>query len=467
MENNIIIPKNWKNHVLGQCKSWIDGGLEPRSMTRDLTWGVDVPQEIDGAEGKKLYVWMDAPIGYISSTRAWAKENAAQLENGEDEWKKYWKDESSALVHFVGKDNIVFHCIIFPAILKAAGDYNLPINVPANQFMNLEGRKISTSKNWAVWVHEFCDEHPEHIDSLRYYLIKNMPEQRDSEFTWAGFQEANNSELVNNSANFINRVIVLINKYYGGEVPDFDENESITSPENKEDFTYIDAELLRLYDYLFEIHQRIYEYDFRAALKTVMEISSYGNQLLQNNEPWKTQKTDPEMVRAVMFLCGQIVEALSVVIRPFLPGASDKLREQLARPKLSEKSELLHLMNQLAEGEYILPAGHQINKASHLFSRLSDDWVKVQEQKLHANQAETVQSEGANVEPEKPEIQFDDFVKLDLRAGTILEAEKVKKTDKLMQLTVDMGYEKKNGCQRDRSLLFSGRNYRKTSHSSG
>ncbi len=422
-------PSDWKNHVLGQCKSWLDGGLQPRSMTRDLDWGVDVPATIPGSDGKKLYVWMDAPIGYISATKAWAKEN-----NGS--WEEYWKKDDSALIHFIGKDNIVFHCLIFPSILKAHGAYVLPVNVPANQFMNLEGDKISTSKNWAVWVHEYLEDFKDKQDSLRYALIKNMPEQKDSEFTWGSFQEANNSELVGNLANFINRVIVLTNKYYDGVVPEFDEDMDLIGPESQTEACYHDSELLRLFDDLHVLCDAIRKYDFRGALKVLMEISTKGNQILQFNEPWKKQKELPESVKVVMNLSLQYVTAISVACRPFLPFSSDKLREILNLEPIKEDGEFLDLLNDLAEGIHPLEAGHKIGAPSHLFTRIEDDVIQAQIDKLGTKEEEMEN-------PVKTEIHFDDFLKMDIRTAQILSAERVPKADKLLQLEVDLGFEKR------------------------
>jgi len=319
-------PEDWKSHVLGQCKSWLDGGLQPRAMTRDLEWGVDVPKDIPHSEGKKLYVWMDAPIGYISATKQWAMDQGKP-----QEWKKYWQDDESSLIHFIGKDNIVFHCLIFPIILKAHGKYNLPINVPANQFLNLEGQKISTSRNWAVWVHEYLEDFDGMQDVLRYNMIKNMPEQRDSEFTWKSFQETNNNELVNNIANFVNRVVVLINKYYEGKVPDFDPNTEFISGSNYNE-SYYDVELIDLYDKVQEMSDSLYRFDFRGGLKSLMEISSIGNALLQNNEPWKTIKTDPKKTAIVLNLALQIVAVLRVCSDPFMPFTAEKLSKLLNLP---------------------------------------------------------------------------------------------------------------------------------------
>ncbi|NNF35221.1 MAG: methionine--tRNA ligase [Saprospiraceae bacterium] len=429
-------PGDWKNHVVGQCKSWLEGGLQPRSMTRDLTWGVDVPQEIEGAEGKKLYVWMDAPIGYISATKQWA------LDNGK-EWEPYWKDEDTALIHFIGKDNIVFHCIIFPAILKAEGSFILPENVPANQFMNLEGRKISTSKNWAVWVHEYLDDFPDRQDELRYCMIKNMPEQKDSEFTWKGFQDANNNELVNNFANFFNRVTVLTNKYYDGFIPEFDEDIDFIGPDSQEDIAFHESELLRLFDDIQDLNQHIRNFDFRSALRTLMEISSKGNQILQFNEPWKKQKEMPDMVKPVMNICLQYIAAMSVVCRPFMPFTSNKMRRILNLPALKESGELDDLLFRLCEGEPIIEAGHKINKPEYLFTRIDDDVIQAQVDKLLATDQPETSDDSENGSPIKETITYEDFTKLDIRTATILSAQKVPKADKLLQLELDLGFEQR------------------------
>ena len=426
------VPTDWKNHVIGQCKSWLDGGLQPRAMTRDLDWGIDVPQELAGSEGKKLYVWLDAPIGYISATKQWA------ADNGKD-WKSYWQDEETALLHFIGKDNIVFHCLIFPSILKAHGDYILPINVPANQFLNLEGRKLSTSKNWAVWVHEYLEEFPGREDELRYNLVKNMPEQRDSEFTWKGFQETTNNELVNNLANFVNRVIVLTNKYYEGVVPDFDPNDAIIDSQNQTETSFHDSELLTLHDQLQELGASIRKYEFRAALTTLMGISASGNQLLQFNEPWKAVKNDPELVKVVMNAALQIVAALSVVSQPFLPFTSEKLRTLLNLPAV-QAGELNTILDKLSEGNSILEVGHKISAPNHLFTKVEDSLIEEQVEKLNATAAA---SAVITHTPVKETITFDDFTKMDIRTGVILEAEKVKKTKKLLKLKVDIGLEER------------------------
>ncbi|MEZ4919293.1 MAG: methionine--tRNA ligase [Saprospiraceae bacterium] len=430
-------PATWKNHVIGQCNSWLEGGLQPRAMTRDLDWGVDVPQELPGSEGKKLYVWLDAPIGYISATRQWA------LDNNKD-WEPYWKDEETSLVHFIGKDNIVFHCLIFPAILKAHGEFILPENVPANQFLNLEGKKLSTSKNWAVWVHEFCEELPGQEDALRYNMIKNMPEQKDSEFTWKGFQESTNTELVNNLANFVNRVLVLSNKYYGGLVPDIDPSREIWSGWEPEQRTNYDSELHHLHKKLDQVGRHIEAYNFREALKAVMEISSAGNALLQFNEPWKTVKDDPENVKVVLNLGLQILATLSVAIRPFIPFASTRLRSMLNLPEFKDHGEWLDVLNELAEGNPVLRPRHALGTAAHLFERIPDEVIEAQIAKLEATQQQSAPAaESAAYAPVKETIQFPDFEKLDIRTSTILSAEAMPKSKKLLKLEVDLGFEKR------------------------
>ncbi len=429
-------PEEWKNHVLGQCRSWLDNGLHPRAMTRDLSWGVDVPQEIPGAEGKKLYVWLDAPIGYISATKEWAAEN-------DKNWEDYWKSEDSALIHFIGKDNIVFHCLIFPSILKAHEGYVLPYNVPANQFMNLEGDKISTSRNWAIWVHEYLEDMPDKQDELRYALAKNMPELKDSEFTWKGFQDANNNELVNNLANFINRVVVLTNKYYDGAVPDFDEDTSFIGPEGEESLpAFHDSELVRLNDNLLDYRQQMCKFDFRGGLKTLMLISSQGNQILQANEPWKLIKEDEEAVKPIMNLMLQYLKVLAVGMRPFLPFSADKMMTLLNLPAITEEGELNAIGESLCEGELIVPVAHKIGTPSHLFSRIDDEVIKAQVEKLEATKVASTPS-ATPAAPLKSTVQFDDFMKMDLRAATIIEAKKVKKADKLLELTLDVGFEKR------------------------
>ena len=430
-------PDDWKNHVIGQCNSWLDGGLQPRSMTRDLDWGIDMPQEIPGSAGKKLYVWLDAPIGYISATKQWA------ADTGRD-WKAYWQDENTKLIHFIGKDNIVFHCLIFPAILKGTGEFILPDNVPANQFMNLEGQKISTSRNWAVWVHEYLEEFPGQQDVLRYYLFKNMPESKDAEFTWSGFQDANNNELVANLANFINRVVVLTNKYYEGIVPEFDMDIELVDPENEYEASYYDSEMVVLFDHLDKISDCIRRYDFRGGLKAIMELSTRGNQLLQANEPWKSIKEDPEAVQVVMNLALQYVGSLAYIIRPYLPFASDQLIRLLGVEPVKEDGELLSLLNRLAEeGEGPLEAGHIIGEPIHLFSKIEDESIQKQLDKLHQSEQSAPAEHVLAHTPIKETIAFEDFAKLDLRVGTIESASAVPKADKLLQLIVDLGFEKR------------------------
>ncbi len=436
-------PAEWKNHVVGQCNSWLDQGLQPRAMTRDLDWGVDVPHEIPHSAGKKLYVWLDAPIGYISATKQWA------LDRGVD-WEPYWKSDDTALIHFIGKDNIVFHCLIFPAILKAHGDFILPVNVPANQFLNLEGNKLSTSRNWAVWVHEYVAELPGREDELRYNMIKNMPEQRDSEFTWKGFQESTNAELVGNLAGFVHRVLVLTHKNYTGVVPAIDISREFKSGWDADQVSTFDQELLRLHLKLEEMGREIEHFNFREALRILMEISSAGNALLQFNEPWKIAGDDPELVKVVLNLGLQYVAALSAALRPFLPFAADRIRGLLNLPALTDDRELLDTLNELAEGNPILQPNHALNAAEHLFTRVPDEVIAAQIQKLKS--AEQANQQTAPAEPTeekmtyapvKESIEFDDFAQLDIRTGTILEASKIEKADKLLKLTVDLGFEQR------------------------
>ncbi len=424
-------PGEWKLHVIGQCKSWLDGGLQPRSMTRDLDWGVDVPQEIPGAAGKKLYVWMDAPIGYISATKQWAKDQ-------NKDWERYWKDPDTALIHFIGKDNIVFHCLIFPAILKIHGGYNLAVNVPANQFMNLEGRKISTSRNWAVWVHEYLSDFPGKQDVLRYVLTKQMPEQRDSEFTWKGFQEINNNELVNNLGNFIHRVLVLTHKYFGGLVPPGDKDSDINASEARGVRTTVAHELGWLAAKLGEMETGIRRFDFRGSLQVLMDISTAGNQLLQFNEPWKLHTTDPTATGAVLYTCLQYVAALRVACRPFMPYSSDAISAILGTPNLKEDGEWNDLLDTLGRGEALLPVGHRTGEPVHLFTRLPDEVIEAQVQRLHAT---TPTEQTVPYPPLKEAIAYDDFAKLDIRTGTIVSAEKIQGADKLLKLSVDLGFE--------------------------
>ena len=400
---------DWKTNVLGQVKSWTDDGLKPRAVTRDLDWGIPVP--VEGAEGKVLYVWFDAPIGYISSTKEWAERV------GKD-WEPYWKDENTKMVHFIGKDNIVFHCIIFPAMLKAHGDYILPENVPANEFLNLEGDKISTSKNWAVWLHEYLEEFPEKQDVLRYVLTANAPETKDNDFTWKDFQARNNNELVAIFGNFINRVLVLTNKYYDGQVP----------PAGR--LTEVDIQTLKkLREYPQIISSSIERYRFREALSELMNLARLGNKYLADEEPWKQIKTDPERVQTIMYVALQIAAGLSALSEPFLPFTSQKLKLML---------NLLNDVNWesvLKETE-LISANHKINKAELLFAKIEDDEIQKQLDKLEATKLENKE---VVLEPQKETIEFDDFTKLDIRIGTILEAEKIVKTKKLLKLKVDVG----------------------------
>jgi methionyl-tRNA synthetase len=406
---------DWKPNVYGQVKSWIDGGLEPRAVTRDLDWGIDVP--IEGAEGKKLYVWFDAPIGYISSTKEWAQRE------GKD-WTPYWKDQDTKLVHFIGKDNIVFHCIIFPAMLKAEGSYILPDNVPANEFLNLEGNKLSTSKNWAVWLHEYLEEFPNQQDVLRYALTSNAPETKDNDFTWKDFQARNNNELVAIFGNFINRVVVLTNKYYEGIVP---------SPN---EFSEVDtATLTELKAYPAVISSSLERYRFREALGELMNVARLGNKYLADEEPWKMIKTDSARVQTQMYVALQIAAALSSLCEPFLPFTATKLSRIL---KIDDKID----WNDVADNSDLIPAGHQIGEAELLFAKIEDEEIQKQIDKLEATKTankEEIASSLAMTEPQKELIQFDDFAKMDLRVGTILEAEKMPKANKLLILKVDTG----------------------------
>ena len=404
---------DWKSNVLGQVKSWIDDGLRPRAVTRDLEWGIPVPA--DGGEGKVLYVWFDAPIGYISSTKEWAEREGKN-------WEDYWKDKNTKLVHFIGKDNIVFHCIIFPSMLRAHGGYILPENVPANEFLNLEGNKLSTSKNWAVWLHEYLEDFPGQQDVLRYTLTANAPENKDNDFTWKDFQAKNNNELVAIFGNFINRVVVLTNKYYGGLVP--------SAGELRE----IDQDTLAAIKYFPEsIGKSIQRYRFREASQELMNLARLGNKYLADEEPWKVIKVDEERVKTIMYVALQIAAALAVVSEPFLPFTSDKLKKMLNICDAIDCS-----WSDVSEKETLLPANHQIGTAELLFSKIEDKTVTIQLEKLVATKKAN-EEENKTVEPQKETIDFEDFTKLDMRVGTILEAVKVAKTKKLLQLKVDVG----------------------------
>ena len=407
--------KDWKNNVLGQVKSWLDDGLKPRAVTRDLDWGIDVP--VAGAEGKKLYVWFDAPIGYISSTKEWA------AREGKD-WEPYWKDAGTKLVHFIGKDNIVFHCIIFPAMLKAEGSYILPDNVPANEFLNLEGNKLSTSKNWAVWLHEYLLDFPDKQDSLRYALTSNAPENKDNDFTWKDFQARNNNELAAIFGNFINRVVVLTNKYYNGIVP---------SPN---EFSEVDEQTLaELKACPAVISSSVERYRFREAQGELMNVARLGNKYLADEEPWKMVKTNPERVQTQMYVALQIAAALRVLCEPFLPFTACKLSGIL-------KTNLNLSWKDVAETSDLIPSGHQIGEAEILFAQIEDAEIQKQIDKLEATKkanVEEIASSHAKTEAQKETSTFEDFSKLDLRVGTILEAEKMPKANKLLVLKVDTG----------------------------
>ncbi|MDP5231230.1 MAG: methionine--tRNA ligase, partial [Cellulophaga sp.] len=411
---------DWKPNVYGQCKSWIDDGLKPRAVTRDLDWGIPVP--VEGGEGKVLYVWFDAPIGYVSSTKEWA------AREGKD-WEPYWKDENTKLVHFIGKDNIVFHCIIFPSILKAQGDYILPDNVPANEFLNLEGNKISTSKNWAVWLHEYLVDFPNMQDVLRYTLTANAPETKDNDFTWKDFQARNNNELVAIFGNFINRVVVLTNKYYEGQVP------------SAGVYSKVDIDTLNeIKKYPEIISSSIERYRFREAGQEVMNLARLGNKYLADEEPWKVIKQDEERVKTIMFVALQISAALAILSEPFLPFTSAKLKNILnfSLTDSTEKHHIEKIWTDVSTKETLIPAGHRIGQAELLFSKVEDETIQAQLDKLEATKKENL-SANKEVIPQKDTITFEDFAKLDMRVGTIIEAEKMPKANKLLVLKVDTG----------------------------
>ena len=416
--------KDWKPNVYGQVKSWVEDGLRPRAVTRDLDWGIPVP--LKDAEGKVLYVWFDAPIGYISATKEWAEKEGKN-------WEDYWKKDDTKLVHFIGKDNIVFHCIIFPSMLKAHGDFILPENVPANEFLNLEGNKLSTSKNWAVWLHEYLEEFPNQQDVLRYTLTANAPESKDNDFTWKDFQAKNNNELVAIFGNFINRVVVLTNKYYNGIVP------------NPSEFTEIDEDVLAaVKEFPITIGKSIERYRFREASQELMNLARLGNKYLADEEPWKVIKVDEERVKTIMFVALQISAALAVLAEPFLPFTSTKLKNILnvSSSDSTEENCIENSWKDISEKSVLLPENHQINKAELLFSKIEDKTIELQLEKLAATKianASASSAQAKKVEPQKETIEFDDFTKLDVRIGTILEAEKVAKTKKLLKLKVDVG----------------------------
>ena len=403
--------KEWKSNVYGQCKSWLDLGLQPRAVSRDLDWGIPVP--VEGADGKVLYVWFDAPIGYISATKDLTPD-----------WEKYWKSEDTKMVHFIGKDNIVFHCIVFPSMLKAHGDYILPENVPANEFLNLEGDKISTSQNWAVWLHEYLDEFPGKEDVLRYVLCANAPETKDNDFTWKDFQARNNSELVAVLGNFVNRALVLTKKYYDGVIP---ERGALTE--------YDEATIEELQKIKASLERNIEHYHFREALKDAMAYSRIGNKYLADTEPWKVVKTDPERVKTILNIALQITANTAIAIEPFMPFSAEKMLKMFAVDKFG--------WEQLGSME-LLAAGHTIGEAQLLFEKIEDDVIQAQLDKLEASRKAKLAAEAAqNVTEQKAEVTFDDFQKMDIRVSTILEAEKVAKTKKLLKLTIDTGIDKR------------------------
>ncbi len=431
IENYIELHKDWKTNVYGQCKSWLNQGLQPRAMTRDLDWGVKVP--VEGAEGKVLYVWFDAPIGYISATKELfeslelesLKFKSLEFSNtkGAKNWELYWKDKETRLVHFIGKDNIVFHCIIFPAMLMAHGDYILPDNVPANEFLNLEGAKISTSRNWAVWLHEYLIDFRDKQDVLRYTLCANAPETKDNDFTWKDFQAKNNNELVAILGNFVNRTLVLTDKYYAGVVPAADQL--------KEQDILLLKEIAK---YPEKIGNSLDQFRFREALAELMNLARLGNKYLADNEPWKIAETDAARVRTILNIALQISANLAVLMEPFLPFSAKKLSGMMNLEKFHWQD---------ARHTDLVAAGHQIGKVSLLYDKIEDEAIIAQVKKLEdakkMNEAENVKG----AEPQKPDITFDEFSKMDIRIGTILEAERVPKTDKLLKLKIDTGVDQR------------------------
>ena len=405
---------DWKPNVYGQVKSWLDDGLRPRAVTRDLDWGIPVP--VEGAEGKVLYVWFDAPIGYISSTKEWAERE------GKD-WQPYWKSADTKLVHFIGKDNIVFHCIIFPAMLRAHGEFILPDNVPANEFLNLEGNKLSTSRNWAVWLDQYLVDFPGKQDVLRYALLATAPETKDNDFTWRDFQNRNNNELVAVLGNFVNRVMVLTGKYYQGAVP----SASALSDADRQ-------VLAQVREYPGRIGESIEKYRFREALAEMMNLARLGNKYLADNEPWKTQKTDPARTEAVMYTAVQIAGALATLCEPFLPFAAAALTRMLDIEPLS--------WDALAERQEFIPAGHRLGQPALLFDKIEDEAIQAQLQRLEDARRANIAAEKA-ASPQKDTISYEDFDRMDIRVGTIVEAEKVPKAKKLLKLTIDTGIDRR------------------------
>ena len=410
---------DWKVNVFGQCKSWLKSGLQPRSMTRDLDWGIDVP--LEEAKGKKLYVWMDAPIGYISATKQWA------IENGKD-WKLYWKKQEneaddSCLLHFIGKDNIVFHCIIFPSILHAHGEYILPQNVPANEFLNLEGDKLSTSRNHAVWLHEYLEEFPGKQDELRYVLTSILPETSDSEFTWKDYQARVNNELVAILGNYINRVMILMHKFYGGKI-ESDAGKIVLTDKN------LDA---AIGDYYTDLEQNLEAYKFRQALQNVMDIARLGNRYLTEKEPWKSIKTNPEDAKEALHNCLILIGHLAVCLQPFLPETVKKIIGMLNLP-----------FSAIAlDQEIAFENGHLLNPASLLFEKVEDETIDFQVQKLLDKKAASQPQKQVEIVAAKENINYETFATMDIRTGTILTAEKVAKTKKLLKLTIDTGLDQR------------------------
>ncbi len=401
---------DWRSNVVGQCKSWFDMGLKPRAVTRDLDWGIPVP--VEGAEGKVMYVWFDAPIGYISNTR----------ELLPNDWEKWWKSQDTRLVHFIGKDNIVFHCIVFPAMLKAEGSYILPDNVPANEFLNLEDDKISTSRNWAVWLHEYVEEFPGKQDVLRYVLTANAPETKDNNFTWKDFQARNNNELVAVYGNFVNRALVLTQKYFGGKVPPCGE------------LTEQDKEIIAEFrDVKTKVEELLEKFRFRDAQKEAMNLARIGNKYLADSEPWKVFKTDPKRVETILNLSLQLVANLAIAFEPFLPFSSEKLRNMINMSDLK--------WDNLGQTD-LLVAGHELNKPELLFEKIEDEVVEAQIKKLEETKKA---NEAANYKaaPIRADVDIEEFSKMDLRVGTVLECEKVSKADKLLRFLIDDGLEKR------------------------
>ena len=407
--------KEWRPNVYGQCKSWLDTGLKPRAVTRDLNWGIPVP--VEGAEGKVLYVWFDAPIGYISNTKELCD---AHPELGT--WQQWWQDPESRLIHFIGKDNIVFHCIVFPSMLKAHGDYNLPDNVPSNEFLNLEGDKISTSRNHAVWLNEYLEELPGKQDVLRYVLTANAPETKDNDFTWKDFQARNNNELVAVYGNFVNRALQLTQKYYNGVVPECGELTD-TDKATLDEFKDVKQDVEKLLD----------NFKFRDAQKEAMNLARIGNKYIADEEPWKVIKTDPERVKTIIYISLQLTANLAIAFEPFLPFSSKKLREMINMESFRWED--------LGSTE-LLPAGKQLAKPSLLFEKIEDDVIQFQLDKLEATRKANLAA-NAKANPIKETISFDDFQKLDIRVGTVLECERVPKMKKLLKFLIDDGLNKR------------------------